>query len=133
MSAYEFASKTDAEKKVIEQSNINGWYTRPTAPLPEEQLVGISHDEKSQFEKDFDLCAFAKPFMGNFLNKEYAHLFGSTKTFFGLDTGFFCLGPLQHNDFFNNPTKSKCNKNIVKGGSPDWYNPTCRPWYEQQE
>ena len=136
MSGYTFASKTKKERDAIMKSggNINGWYTRPTAPIKKEILPQTPRlpQNQTKFQKEYDLCGFSKPYMGEFLDKKYAHLFGTTKTYFGLDSGFFCLGPLSYNDFFVKASKNTCD-NPVAQGNPKWYNPTCRPWYKSQE
>jgi hypothetical protein len=38
--------------------------------------------------------------MGESLNQSYAHLFGDTKTYFGLEDGFWCSGPLTNSETY---------------------------------
>ena len=68
MSGYTFSSKTKKERDAILKSggNINGWYTRPTAPIKKEILpeYPLTPDKQTRFHHEYELCGFSKPYMG---------------------------------------------------------------------
>jgi len=92
--------------------------------------------DKPEDKQAFELCGFTHPFIGESLEQTYAHLYGPSTTYYGLDTGFHCLGPMSNFDVFTDlmgdPTYD-CKLPEIKGWNNKYYNPVCRGWYAYQK
>ena len=72
--------------------------------------------------------------MGDNLDFGYTHIFGGSPTYFGMNNGMFCVGPLANLGIFNLPLTSadyECLRDDIKDWNSKWYSPVCRGWFKK--
>jgi hypothetical protein len=72
--------------------------------------------------------------MGAYLDQEFAHTFGTSKTYFGLENGMFCVGPAMNGSILTEPVSKEgyeCVREEIVDWDSSWYSPICRGWFKQ--
>ena len=116
-----------SERGEMKDFSRNGWYVmpKPFDPFATPEL-----------RQAFELCGFIHPFIGQSQYSTFSNLYGPSTTYFSLDTGFHCLGPISNFDVFNEPMGDpKYNCDLpelmkLKGWDKKYYSPVCRGWYK---